>query len=373
MSWTFNLAFCSTDSPERLTTSRRHDAEKAAKIISDLGFPAIGTTISTFDDALSVPPGHIAVGAYKDIILFSDPAWLLGKDGDKVLRSVSGCSSVPTAQVLHARTAGVVSYALFALWDHGRLLRRFEAHPDNGVSSYGDFLPEEKAEFESASEINGKWTFIVRCDGSQEETDAFGIGEALTFAAMSRFIGVPYDRWSGDEPLVSVFRLRQAGWFSRLRSLLPGRPRRAGLDPSIRDNVFVPRDWNAFFSTLSPEERRSAAIRVCRAVLVARCPDDALLREAVNSLERETVTAEQISAVKAILQRLESEYDRLVGDDEARLLHRDPVIKDLYDKARAVQAVAFALEGALSDMAYEAWSALDPFDLDEIRRLVGMH
>lgn len=372
MSWSFNLVFCSTDAPERLTTSCQHDAEKAAKIISELGFPVVETKISTFDDALSLPPGHIAVGAYRDIIAFSDPAWLLGKVGDKVLRSVSGCSSVPTAQVLHARTAGVVSHGVFSLWDHGHLIRRFEADPGNGVSSFGDFLPEEKAEFESASESNGRWTFTVRSDGKKEEVDAFSIEEALTFAAMSRFIGVPYDRWSGDEPLVSVFRLPRMGWFSRLRTLLLRCLRRAGLDPSIGDNAFVPRNWDAFFSTLSPEERRAAAIRVCRAVLVARCTNDMPLREAVDSLERETVTAEQVSAVKAILERLESEYDRLVGDDEAKLAHDDPIIKQVFQNARAAQAVSFALEGALSDMAYEAWFALDADDLKEIRRLVGM-
>lgn len=141
---------------------------------------------------------------------------------------------------------------------------------------------------------------------------------------------------------------------------------------SVSDNAFVPRDWNAFFSTLSPDGRRSAAIRVCRTVLGARCPEDAQLREAVDSLERETVKAEQISAVKASLEQLESEYERLVGDDEAKLAHDDPVIKELFEKARAVQAVSFALEGALSDMAYEAWFALDADDLQEIRRLVGM-
>src|SRR5579872_5362817 len=139
---------------------------------------------------------------------------------------------------------------------------------------------------------------------------------------------------------------------------------------SADNRTFVPRDWDAFFSTLSPEQRLSAAVRVCRAVLAARCPDDAPFRAAVDSLERETVTAEQASAVKAALERLESEYDRLVGDDEGKLLCNDPVIKDVYEKARAVQAVSFALEGALTDMAYEAWFALD--DLDEIRRLIGM-
>ena len=141
---------------------------------------------------------------------------------------------------------------------------------------------------------------------------------------------------------------------------------------STDNRTFVPREWDAFFSTLSPDERRSAAIRVCRRVLAARCPADALLREAVDSFARENVTAEQLSAVEAALERLESEYDRLVGDDEGKLLHHDPVIREIYEKARAGQAVAFALEGALADMAYEAWLAFDPNDLDEIRRLVGM-
>ena len=100
----------------------------------------------------------------------------------------SACPSVPTRQVLHARTAGVVSYALFALWVRGQVVRRFESDADKGVSSYGDFLPEEKREFESVSESNGQWTLIVRRDGHKEEITAFGIGEALITVAALAFI-----------------------------------------------------------------------------------------------------------------------------------------------------------------------------------------
>jgi hypothetical protein len=139
---------------------------------------------------------------------------------------------------------------------------------------------------------------------------------------------------------------------------------------SAENSAFVPRDWNAFFSGLTADERRTASARVCRAVLAVCPPDDPSLHDEPGSLEQGIATAPHADAVTAVVERLQADYDRLIGDDEGKLLHRDPVIKDVFQKARAASVVKFALEGRLTEMAYEAWFVLD--DLDEIRRLIGM-
>lgn len=143
------------------------------------------------------------------------------------------------------------------------------------------------------------------------------------------------------------------------------------MKPPLTENpTFVPGDWNRHFSSLTDEERRSALTRVCRAVL-AFCPLDELpLHDALCSLEQGTATGEHVNAVTVILERFESEYDRLVGDDEGKLVHSDPGIKDIFQKVRTASVVKFAMEGKLTDMAYEAWWVLG--ELSEVRRLTGM-
>jgi hypothetical protein len=154
------------------------------------------------------------------------------------------------------------------------------------------------------------------------------------------------------------------GWLSRLK----GR--------AIRDRVgrmndaFVPRQWDEFFGGLAPDRRRAVASRVCREALAAASLNGEGVERARIALALGHVDSDLLQAIRSLVERLEGEYESLVGGDESKLSCADPVIDDAFVRARAATALRYALEGDLRRMVYEAWFVLD--DLDEIRRLAGM-
>lgn len=200
MSWSFTLILCGTASPEPLIHDGTHSPERAAQIVHDLGFDAREQSRPMLPDALcsSLKPNCIGVGAYKDIVLFSDPGWLLGAHDAEVFNTIQQIGSIPTRQVLYVQLAGVVSYQCYAYRISGQLVRRFEADGEHVIDNIGEFLPVEEA------------CFAVCRDGRQEELEEYEMGE-LPFAMMSMFFGVDYTKWRGDEPIVSLFQVRRGG------------------------------------------------------------------------------------------------------------------------------------------------------------------
>jgi hypothetical protein len=95
------------------------------------------------------------------------------------------------------------------------------------------------------------------------------------------------------------------------------------------------------------------------------------VEEALTALELGRTDPDVARAIRSLVDRLEGEYESLVGDDEGKLACTDPVIHAAFVRARAATSLQNALEGDLSEMAYEAWFALD-CHLDGIRGLVGM-
>jgi hypothetical protein len=134
--------------------------------------------------------------------------------------------------------------------------------------------------------------------------------------------------------------------------------------------TFVPREWSSFFAALSSPERCDAAGRLCRKAVAQAQLALPEIDQAIVALATGHPEQPLIDQVQAIVDRLEAEYEALVGDDEGKLSCTEPPIKAAFVKARAAWAVKFALEGKLKDMAYEAWFVLD--DLNQVRRLVGM-
>ena len=209
MSWSFTLLLCGTASPEPLIQDCTHSPERAAQILRDLGFDAREQSRPILNDALcsSLERNHIGVGAFKDIILFSDPGWLLGKNDAEVFNTIQEVASIPTMRVLYVQLAGVVSYQCYAYRVDGQLVRRFEADGNHLIDSTGDFLPVEQALFTAVSMEDRGSRFTVDGDGRQEEVEA---GE-LPFAMMSMFFGVDYTDWPGEEPIVSTFLVSRNG------------------------------------------------------------------------------------------------------------------------------------------------------------------
>jgi hypothetical protein len=143
-----------------------------------------------------------------------------------------------------------------------------------------------------------------------------------------------------------------------------------------KPNVDRPRDtfsgleWREHFARLTEEELRAASDRLCRAVLAKVPIADPELGRALEALSIGQTSPELVSAVRSVLERLESEYDALVGEDEEKLACTDLVIDLAFRRARAATTLLDALEADHVGMAYEAWFVID--DLDEVRRLVGM-
>ncbi|MGH7192492.1 MAG: hypothetical protein ACREJM_03040, partial [Candidatus Saccharimonadales bacterium] len=145
----------------------------------------------------------------KDIILFSDPSWLLGKNDAEVFKTIQRVGSIPTSRVLYVQLAGVVSYQCYAYRIDGQLVRRFEADGDRLIDNTGDFLPVEQKLFTAVSTDDGKLRFNWHRDGTQEQREEYDMGGELPFAMMSMFFGVDYPNWPGDEPIVSLFRVKR--------------------------------------------------------------------------------------------------------------------------------------------------------------------
>ena len=179
------------------------------------------------NDALvsSLEPSRIGVGVYKDIILFSDPAWLLGKNDAEVFNTIQRVGSVPKTEVLYVQLAGVVSYQCYAYRIDGELVRRFETDGERRlIDNIGDFLPVEQALFTAVSREDRGLRFAVRRDGTQEELKEYEMGD-LPFAMMSMFFGVDYANWRGDEPVCSIFRVKRGNWLTALTAAFRRRGR----------------------------------------------------------------------------------------------------------------------------------------------------
>lgn len=140
--------------------------------------------------------------------------------------------------------------------------------------------------------------------------------------------------------------------------------------PLTGPSSFDPKEWDKFFSGLSPDARRDAATRLCRAVVSEAeltCP---AIEQVLDGLASGHPEAHVFEEVQALVDRLEAEYDALVGDDESKLACTEPPVEAAFTRARAGWTLKFALEGKLWDMAYEAWNVLN--DQNQVRRLVGM-
>jgi hypothetical protein len=144
-----------------------------------------------------------------------------------------------------------------------------------------------------------------------------------------------------------------------------------GRDPSQRvKDSFLPREWDAYFGGLPPEQRRAASMCLCRKVLAAVSLPGGAIELALAALADGRLDPDLLGTVESLVERTESEYESLVGDDEAKLSCGDPVVAAAFRRTRAATALQCALQGDLTGMAYEAWFVLN--DLDEVRMRVGM-
>jgi len=145
----------------------------------------------------------------------------------------------------------------------------------------------------------------------------------------------------------------------------------SGRDPTQRvKDTFLSREWDDYFGGLTPEQRRAASARLCRKVLATVSLSGETIEQALTALADGQMDPDLLVAVGLIVERIEDEYQSLVGDDESMLQCADPVAADAFVRARAATALHCALQGDFRSMAYEAWFVLN--DLDEVRRIAGM-
>lgn len=140
--------------------------------------------------------------------------------------------------------------------------------------------------------------------------------------------------------------------------------------PRWGDESFDGREWDEHFRPLGATPRRAIALAVCREVLAAVPLDGDGPGQALAALESGRGDA-ATRAIGSLVDRLEGEYDALIGGDEGKLMGTDPAIRAAFVRARAASALHHALKDDLAGMAYEAWFALD-CRLDAIRRLAEM-
>jgi hypothetical protein len=151
-------------------------------------------------------------------------------------------------------------------------------------------------------------------------------------------------------------------WLSRLKRQ-PRTARATGVDGS-----FQRLEWRAYFEGLTPEQRRESSLRLCEA-LVARAPiAGEEVEQAMRGLLTGLMSPELVSDMRSVVDRLEGEYDAILGDDGDDC--SDPRLNEAFVRARTGTALHNALSGDYEGMAYEAWFVLD--DLDQIRSLVGI-
>jgi hypothetical protein len=154
------------------------------------------------------------------------------------------------------------------------------------------------------------------------------------------------------------------GWLSRLIGQSdPKRAEHAG-------ETFLPREWSEHFAGVTAAKRRAFATDLCRRVIASAGLRGVAVEQAMAALDHDQVPGDLLLSIQSLVQRLEGEYDSLMGGDESRLSCSDPEIDAAFRKYVAASALRCALEGDLSGAAYEAWFVLD--DLAEIRRLAGM-
>lgn len=210
MSWTFRLAFCATKTARPLIEECTLDPECAGRVLGNFGFNVVSRETAILNDALGLEPKHIAVGAYNnsDMVIFSDPYWLLGNEHDEIHARLRNVDSIPTERVLCTDLAGITGFHSYSYWAGDRLIRRFSADGDHRViDSFGGFLPVETELFKSVRKDDGGFRFKLT-GNDENELCEYEIGGALTFAMMSMFLGVTYTSWSGEEPEIFIYRVR---------------------------------------------------------------------------------------------------------------------------------------------------------------------
>jgi hypothetical protein len=118
-------------------------------------------------------------------------------------------------------------------------------------------------------------------------------------------------------------------WLSRLKRQ-PSTARATG-------RSFQRLEWRAYFEELCPERRREACVRLCNA-LSDRAPiAGEEIEQAMKALLSGETSPELVSATRSVVERVEGEYDEIVGDDEDDC--SDPRLNEAFVRARAATAL----------------------------------
>lgn len=195
MGWKASCILINRRGPGYLGTMPPHDPERARRLIADLGLgPCRSRGMTTYEEGIY--PDRLVIGAYHGAAVIGAPDFVntfapMG-DGPLMRRILE---AFPQGAVLRVGLHSVVNLWNYAYFEGGRLLRAYAGCAEKGVMvDVGEWLPEERPQFERSVVRDGKRYFLADINGRQEEFDAPAYGETLVFEVMGRFFGSRPDR-----------------------------------------------------------------------------------------------------------------------------------------------------------------------------------
>jgi hypothetical protein len=216
MGWNTACILMSDGTPAYLRTLPRHSVARAASLLAYIypnsEFRSAGVS-NLLDDFAPTDAGP-TVGAY-------DHGWILIAteiagcvlDGQKAL--LQRCLSVlPTGSLMVVELNSTVGFFGYALYESRILRRAYSGEKGQIVIDVGPVQPEEQGYFQESEVREGQRFFRRRVAGAAREYSAVEFGETLTFAVMTRFFGVSFNRFEAER--LEVERFRRAGILWRL-------------------------------------------------------------------------------------------------------------------------------------------------------------
>jgi len=216
MGWKASCIFVSECGPEIFRGPLRHEEERDAAVLQNLGIPFSGVT-GQCDLREGIHPrgglihgGFIYVGDYGGGLIITDdhlPAWLIAQEDRRIISGKSTYApaavgilfaTYPEAKVFALVLHSVVNLWGFAWYEKGQRVRAIWGSTEDGVGlDVGTPFPEEAAARESGEPLD-------EC------------GEEICFAVSARMLGVRLDELPFEK--IGLTRFKPAPNVSWLKS-----------------------------------------------------------------------------------------------------------------------------------------------------------
>jgi hypothetical protein len=184
-----------------------HDSTKSIELLRELGWTFGYSRMADLDAGIYPPDGTIAVGAYTQAIIFSDPKSIYGcvaNPGKPFFQKL--LQLYPTGTLLVAELQSTLNHFGYALFENSIRVRAFGGSAARGIEvDEGPLLVEEREFFVNSRIKKGQRVFCEIVSNGEQEYTVFEFGEKLVFAVMARFLGESLEKFDKSKLKMELF------------------------------------------------------------------------------------------------------------------------------------------------------------------------